>query len=189
MKILGIDIGFECGWCVIEKMGKNEIKVLSYGVIIASAKKHYLEQLFSIANDLRKLIKKFRPNVIVIEPTFKNTKFALLIGMCLEMAREEKIPVYLISPRKARRLLNLPLSKKHLYSSRKIKKFFKQRRKLVSHIIDAFVSAWAWFREPKPSDFWKFHEHTTHTHTHTHTPTLPSRTPRTFRNARLQKSG
>ncbi len=189
MKILGIDIGFECGWCVIEKIGKNEIKVFSYGIIIAPAKIHYLERLFFIVNDLRKIIKKFKPDIIVIEPTFKNIKLAFLVGMCLQMAKKEKIPVYLISPRRARKLLNLPLSKKHLYNSRKIKKFFK-RGKLVSHIIDAFVSAWAWFLEPKPSDFWKFHEHTKNTHTHTHTHTLPSRTPRTqtFRNAR-SKSG
>jgi crossover junction endodeoxyribonuclease RuvC len=82
MVILGIDPGLGAtGYGVIEK-NKNELLVKKYGVIQTDRLSSFPQRLKKIYNQLIKIIKKYRPNIIVIESLFfyKNLKTAILVG-------------------------------------------------------------------------------------------------------------
>ena len=80
-RILGIDPGFAItGWGIIEH-GK-EFSVVSYGCIKTTAGTDYPSRLISISRELDKVIKKFNPDLAVIEQLFfcKNVKTGIQVG-------------------------------------------------------------------------------------------------------------
>ncbi|MCX7698932.1 MAG: crossover junction endodeoxyribonuclease RuvC [Candidatus Goldbacteria bacterium] len=82
MVILGIDPGMaRCGFGIIEKKG-NRIKYLSAGVIESESDLKQAERLEIIYKGIKKLIKKFEPDIIAIESLFfsKNVKTAFRVG-------------------------------------------------------------------------------------------------------------
>ncbi len=103
MIILGIDPGTATtGFGVIKKTKK--IKVIDYGCIITSPDLSAGERLKIINNELNKLIKKYKPEVLAVESLyfFKNLKTAMPVsqakGVILLTAAKKKIPVYEFTP-------------------------------------------------------------------------------------------
>lgn len=78
MVVLGIDPGLAItGWCVI-----NTGKIVSYGAIKTNSKDFHYERLKKIFIELRKIIKTYNPDKVVIEKLFfsKNRKTALKVA-------------------------------------------------------------------------------------------------------------
>lgn len=78
MVVLGIDPGLAItGWCVI-----NTGKIVSYGAIKTNSKDTHYERLKKIFVELRKIIKTYNPDKVVIEKLFfsKNRKTALKVA-------------------------------------------------------------------------------------------------------------
>jgi len=107
MIILGIDPGTaRLGYGVIRKTKskKNKLKAIDYGCIETSSDLSDGERLKKINNELNKLIKKQKPNVLAVENVyfFKNLKTAITVsqakGIILLVAAKKKIPVYEFSP-------------------------------------------------------------------------------------------
>ena len=75
MKILGIDPGFErLGIAVLEKKtGDKKEKVLFSECFKTSAKLNFSERLFLIGEEVKKVIGKYKPEVLSIETLFLNT--------------------------------------------------------------------------------------------------------------------
>ncbi len=75
MKILGIDPGFErLGVAILEKRkGDKKEKVLFSECFKTSAKVEFSERLFLIGKEIKKVIKKFKPEVLAIETLFLTT--------------------------------------------------------------------------------------------------------------------
>ena len=75
MKILGIDPGFErLGVAILEKnIGDKKEKVLFSECFKTSAKLEFSERLLLIGKETRKIIKKFKPQILSIETLFLNT--------------------------------------------------------------------------------------------------------------------
>lgn len=101
--ILGIDPGLATtGYAFIKEAAKPE--VLDYGVISTSSKEEFPTRLKFIHQSLNKLIKKYRPDVLVAEQLFfcKNVKTALLVGQArgviLLTAILNKLPAYEFTP-------------------------------------------------------------------------------------------
>lgn len=92
MIILGIDPGLAAtGYGVIEnrktqivnrKAEKGSWLVVEYGCIRTEAKEPKAERLSKIHREIKKLIKKFRPDVVAIEELFfgANAKTAMMVG-------------------------------------------------------------------------------------------------------------
>ena len=85
MIILGIDPGLAAtGWGVIErfKIQNPKFKVLAYGCIKTDVKEPKAERLSEIHREIKKLIKKFQPDVVAIEELFfgANVKTAMMVG-------------------------------------------------------------------------------------------------------------
>ena len=82
MRILGIDPGFErLGVAILEKPARNEFhsggnkgdkkeRVLFSECFKTSAKLEFPERLFLIGKEIKKIIKKFQPEILAIETLF-----------------------------------------------------------------------------------------------------------------------
>lgn len=75
MKILGIDPGFErLGIAVLEKTAKNnKEKIIFSECFKTSAKLEFSERLNLIGGEVKKVIKKYKPDVLSIETLFFTT--------------------------------------------------------------------------------------------------------------------
>ncbi len=102
MKILGIDPGsINCGYALIQKTdAHNNIKYLSSGRIVVSAKKDLYIRIKEIYSSLTEVISEYKPDEIVIEKIFfaKGTKSALSLGhirgVVLLAAALSGLPIY-----------------------------------------------------------------------------------------------
>ena len=111
MIILGIDPGTATtGYGVIKKVKGSQLKVksvleyLDCGLINTNSKLPDAERLNKLYNDLIKLIKKYKPNILAVENIyfFKNLKTALPVsqakGVILLAAARRKIKVLEFTP-------------------------------------------------------------------------------------------
>src|SRR3989344_613736 len=75
MKILGIDPGYErLGIAILEKsQSDKKEKVIFSECFKTSAKLEFADRLFLIGEEVRKIIKKYKPEVLAIETLFLNT--------------------------------------------------------------------------------------------------------------------
>jgi len=112
MILFGIDPGTATtGYGLIEIDGKNNLSLIEFGQI-KTGKEQFMEQrLFKIYNGIEYLIKKFSPDVMVIERLFFNTnvKTAMTVGQArgiyLLSAGKNKIPVFEYTALEAKKIL------------------------------------------------------------------------------------
>ncbi|MAX09391.1 MAG: crossover junction endodeoxyribonuclease RuvC [Candidatus Marinimicrobia bacterium] len=82
MKIIGIDPGLACtGFGIIEVINNN-LNLIDYGTVKTDSKEALNIRLNTIYDDLKCIIKKYKPKVMSVEQIFygKNVKSALLLG-------------------------------------------------------------------------------------------------------------
>ncbi len=108
MKILGIDPGtIVMGYGLIECKG-SDIALVDYGAINVPDKLKSGERLNYLFNELLKIIRRHKPEVLAIESPFvaKNVKSAMAIGraqaIALLAAAREKIPTHEYPPAKVK---------------------------------------------------------------------------------------
>ncbi|MCX6789565.1 MAG: crossover junction endodeoxyribonuclease RuvC [Candidatus Gribaldobacteria bacterium] len=104
MIILGIDPGTATmGWGALKK-SKRELELIDYGVIVTSPKQATGERLLKLYKELSTLIKRLKPDVLVVEKLFffKNLKTALPVsearGVILLAIAEQKIKIIELTP-------------------------------------------------------------------------------------------
>src|SRR3989338_6295052 len=74
MRILGVDPGFErLGVAVLEKLPRGKEVVLFSECFKTSPKLEFSERLNLIGEEIKKIIKKYRPKVLAIETLFLTT--------------------------------------------------------------------------------------------------------------------
>ena len=111
MRILGIDPGYErLGIAVLEKAAYAKgssaprEKVLFSECFKTSAKLAFVERLLLIGEEVRKIIKKYKPEVLAIETLFLNTNqktvmhVAEVRGVIIHEARRAGLKVFEASP-------------------------------------------------------------------------------------------
>jgi crossover junction endodeoxyribonuclease RuvC len=102
--ILGIDPGLATTGYAFIKETNPCLTVIDYGTILTPAKLEFSNRLAQIHQDLSFLIKKFKPNVIIVENLYfaKNAKTALQVGQArgviLLTAILHKLPLYEFTP-------------------------------------------------------------------------------------------
>jgi len=103
MLILGIDPGLALtGWCVLKN--KDNPKLIEYGCIKTSKNSKTDQRLFKLYKELQIIIKKFKPDITIVEKLFFNTnaKTAFLIGEARGVIKIcsilNKIPVFEFTP-------------------------------------------------------------------------------------------
>ena len=104
MRVIGIDPGTATtGFGVIDIL-KNKPYYVSAGVIVTDKKLSDSERLLEIADSIKKLIKRFKPQVLVLEKVFfsKNVKTAITVaqarGAILVIAENSKLKILECSP-------------------------------------------------------------------------------------------
>lgn len=103
--ILGIDPGIaDTGFGIIKKDRNNKLSCMNYGSIKTKAKTDHAERLYLIYQELNKIIKKYKPEVIAVEQLFfcSNAKTALIVGeargVAMLAARQNKVPTVQFTP-------------------------------------------------------------------------------------------
>jgi crossover junction endodeoxyribonuclease RuvC len=104
MKILGIDPGYErLGIAVLEKT-KGKESVLFSECFKTSAKLEFSERLNLIGEEVKKIIKKYKPEVLAIETLFLNTnqktvmRVAEARGVVIYEAAQAGLKIFEASP-------------------------------------------------------------------------------------------
>ena len=102
--ILGIDPGIaDTGYGIIE-IDKNSLRCLGYGSIKTTSNAELAERLLVLSNELNKIIKKYKPDLIAVEQLFfcKNVKTALTVGhargVILLSARQNNVSILEFTP-------------------------------------------------------------------------------------------
>jgi len=105
MVILGIDPGVATtGYGVIKFSESGESCIFVYGIISSSARERFSKRLLKIYQELKKIIKKYKPDLLAIENIYfaKNAKTAInvgkAIGVILLLGEEKKIPFLELTP-------------------------------------------------------------------------------------------
>jgi crossover junction endodeoxyribonuclease RuvC len=111
LRVLGIDPGTATvGWAVLEEKG-GCVKPLSYGHISTSPKKSASERIKEIADDLEKIIKKYKPSESAVEDIFffKNLKTAIKVsesrGATLLTLENNKVKIASYTPLQVKQAL------------------------------------------------------------------------------------
>ena len=104
MKVLSIDPGFgRCGVAVIEGTGTNP-ELLYSACIETETKSSFPDRLLSVANEVTRLIEKYKPETIAIEEIYftNNAKTAIHVaeirGMLIYHATSQAIPLVELNP-------------------------------------------------------------------------------------------
>lgn len=103
--ILGIDPGIaDTGFGIIKKENNGKLSCLAYGSIKTKAKTNLADRLFIIGEELNKIIKKHKPDMVAVEKLFfsKNVKTALIVGeargVVMLTARQNNLPIEEFTP-------------------------------------------------------------------------------------------
>ncbi len=109
--IIAIDPGTATtGFALLQK-SRSEVRLLDYGCIITSPKNTLPQRLQIIARDLRRLIKRYRPQELAIETLFfaKNVKTAMAVGQArgvtLLIGAENKLKISEYTPLQVKQAL------------------------------------------------------------------------------------
>src|SRR3989338_5440006 len=105
MRILGIDPGFErLGVAILEKDKKTKERGLFSECFKTSAKLEFSERLRLIGEEVKKIIKEYKPEVLAIETLFLNTnhKTAMRVaearGVVIYEAAQAGLKIFEASP-------------------------------------------------------------------------------------------
>ncbi|MBC8213917.1 MAG: crossover junction endodeoxyribonuclease RuvC [Candidatus Marinimicrobia bacterium] len=111
MRILGIDPSLvQTGFGIIS-INNNTPELVDYGIIKPNAKENLPNRLLTIFQDVKQIVKDYKPSVFSIEDVFygKNVKSTLLLGQARGVAivagATAEIPIYEYSPRKVKQAL------------------------------------------------------------------------------------
>ncbi len=104
MRVLGIDPGIgRLGWGIVDVSG-GKLKAEDYGCIETEPNSDTSLRLLEISNELSKIFKKHKPDVMAIEELFfgANSKTALVVGQArgvvFLVSAQNKIPVFVYTP-------------------------------------------------------------------------------------------
>lgn len=104
MRILGIDPGTRLvGWGILDKKG-GRVRVLDYGVIRVRDADKLPERLLGIYQGLVALMKRVKPDTVVVEDVFyardvrSTIKLGEARGLALLCAAQKNIPVFEYTP-------------------------------------------------------------------------------------------
>ncbi|MBP9716420.1 MAG: crossover junction endodeoxyribonuclease RuvC [Candidatus Levybacteria bacterium] len=104
MRVLGIDPGIgRLGWGIVDVNG-GKLKAEDYGCIETEPNSDTSLRLLEISNELSKIFKRYKPDVMAIEELFfgANSKTALVVGQArgvvFLVSAQNKIPVFVYTP-------------------------------------------------------------------------------------------
>lgn len=104
MRILGLDPGTATTGFACIDVENSHIKLVDVGCIKTSSKLALADRLFELAEDLNKLLKKWRPDTLAIEKIFfaKNVKTGITVaharGAIVYLAQKHNLEICEYSP-------------------------------------------------------------------------------------------
>ncbi len=101
---MGIDPGLATtGWGIVSRVGQH-VQLVAYGTILTKSDAPLEKRLLVISQDMKILLRKYRPGSVAVEQLFFNTnaKTALIVGhargVVILAATEGKFPFFSYTP-------------------------------------------------------------------------------------------
>lgn len=104
MRVIGIDPGIEKTGFAILETARGKFSVLDLGCIMTSSKSPFSNRLVSLASDLKRILRQWKPASAGIEELFfsKNIKTAMKVsharGVIMETLEDQGIPIIEFKP-------------------------------------------------------------------------------------------
>ena len=110
MKVLGVDVGLRiCGY-VIASVKNLEVSLIKEGQIKPDSRQALSQKLNHIFEELRKEVKKYRPEAIVVEKLYSHYRHPTTLGVLAQvrgivvlLAQQQGITLFEYSPTRARK--------------------------------------------------------------------------------------
>ena len=110
MKVLGIDVGLRtCGY-VIASVKKLEVSMIKEGQIKPDSRQVLSQKLNHIFEELKKEIKEYRPEAIIVEKLYSHHRHPTTLGVLAQvrgivvlLAEQQGITLFEYSPTRARK--------------------------------------------------------------------------------------
>ncbi|PIR93729.1 crossover junction endodeoxyribonuclease RuvC [Candidatus Falkowbacteria bacterium CG10_big_fil_rev_8_21_14_0_10_39_11] len=110
--VMGVDPGFALTGYGIIKVCGNKMEAVDYGVIETKVGEDFNDRLYFLHNELTKIIKKNKPEMVGVEELFfnKNVTTALKVGQArgviLLTVRQANLPVYEYTPSQVKQAIS-----------------------------------------------------------------------------------
>ncbi len=147
---VGIDPGYDrCGFAIAKKADQS-LEVLDWGYVTSKPETAFVDRLFEIGSDFENLLKKHKPQVVLIEEVFfsKNKKTSLniakVMGLLVYLSKKYKAEPFVINPLKVKKITtgNGRATKRQVEFM--VKQIFKnQFGTMVDDVFDAFAVLYA----------------------------------------------
>lgn len=104
MRIIGLDPGIEKTGFAILEIVEGKLSLLDCGCITTHNKENFSHRLNTLATDLKKIIRQWKPTSAGLEQVFfsKNVKTALKVsharGVIMELLEKHGIPIFEFNP-------------------------------------------------------------------------------------------
>lgn len=104
-RVIGVDVGFAiCGWSIVEKTQKGELKLIDYGAITTHKDEEIANRLKQVYDALDEIIARYKPTSMGVEDLyfFKNQKTIIKVGMVrgviLLVGEKNGLPIFNYTP-------------------------------------------------------------------------------------------
>ncbi|MDD4182580.1 MAG: crossover junction endodeoxyribonuclease RuvC [Candidatus Omnitrophica bacterium] len=155
MIICAVDVGLQVNGYVICETKNTEIKLIKEGEIATSKRQTFAQKLAFIYEELEKEIKKYKPQVLVLEKLYSHYKHPLTLGILAQvrgvvvvLAEQKGLKLFEYSPTRARKAF-LGKGSADSFRVKRMAENMTGKSFISNHTADAFSLAIAYSHEEK----------------------------------------
>lgn len=145
MIVIGVDVGLKATGFVVCRVTKDRIILIKQDEIVTSAKNNLPERLNLIFKKLAETIKKYQPQVLILEKLYSHYRhpttlgvLAQVRGVILLLSSFYKLALYEYSPTEVKKAIVGRGNASSIQVKRMIENVFLKKKIKSTHIADAF---------------------------------------------------
>jgi len=145
MIVIGVDVGLKTTGFVVCKIAKDRVTLIKQGEIITSAKDNLPKRLNLIFKKLAKTIKKYQPQIIVLEKLYSHYRHPTTLGVLAQvrgvivlLSSFYKLALYEYLPTEVKKAIVGRGNASTGQVKRMIENVFLKKKIKSNHVADAF---------------------------------------------------
>jgi len=145
MIVIGVDVGLKATGFVVCKATKERITLLKQDEIVTSTKDSLPERLNLIFKKLAKTIKRYQPQIIVLEKLYSHYRHPTTLGVLAQvrgvivlLSSFYKLTLYEYSPTEVKKAIVGRGNASTVQVKRMIENVFLKKKIKSNHVADAF---------------------------------------------------
>jgi len=145
MIVIGVDVGLKATGFVVCKVAKDRIVLLKQDEIITSTKDSLPERLNLIFKKLAEVIKKYQPQIMVVEKLYSHYRHPTTLGILAQvrgviilLSSFYELALYEYSPTEVKKAIVGRGNASAIQVKRMVENVFLKRKIKSNHVADAF---------------------------------------------------